>query len=137
MAMNKKERDALVAAQRDARLARALTWATQHLGDLEPDIPVPVAGAGKKTFGWVVRGHGIESRVYFAASSSIAHYVGNEGEVRRWAGGSRDYSGSQGGIVLHSTRLRALLAARQALEIRFAAALSAVDEQINAEREAS
>lgn len=138
MAMNKKEQAAFDAAQREAKLARALSWSTpMHSGPIEPDVLVP--DIGKVTRGWVVRSvvtFGVNYYcVEMAASKANAHITSSDKDrIERWIKGGGYVSGSQKGIPLHSTKLRAWMSARRMAELDSAKVLLRIDEEIEAER---
>lgn len=121
MAMTKAERAAFDAAQADARIARALRWSEPT----EPDLPIPTEGA---TSGWAFWPPTMPDvrQVEQAWSERTAHGYGVQRTPWR--------SGSQNGVPLYSTRLRALLALRGAYERVFAHVLDGIDAEIAKER---
>lgn len=116
MALNKKEREQLVALQREAAEARALRWSDYPE---EKDVPIPT-GSGK-TLGWSITTHvgGYQPPHAFESWSSAIHH-GTPG----LSGGSQDP------IRQYSTKLKALWALRRHLERKFARMLADIDAQI-------
>ena len=112
MPMNKKEQ---------AKLEEALTAAAlRYTAPVERDVPKPTEGESQ---GFVFYGaSGDSSRVEELKSGSTSH----------WPVGSK-YSGSQGGISMYSTRLRALKALRCEAEREYARRLRNIDIQIERE----
>ena len=97
-------------------LHAALRWSDDT--DLLPDVPPPsIMYPPELTTGWVFNTY--TRTVEVACSSAISHTVGQTDRVR-----------SQGPRSLYSTRIRALLALRSALEHEFAAALAKIDALI-------
>tara|TARA_R100001510_G_scaffold25356_1_gene22240 strand:- start:338 stop:757 length:420 start_codon:yes stop_codon:yes gene_type:complete len=96
-------------------VVRALRWTDAQT---MRDVPKP-RGEGMTT-GWNYNSH---TRVAMPMwSTSVTHGHGHERK-----------SGSQQGIALFSTKLRALRALRRAVEVDCARKLAAIDEQIRAE----
>ncbi len=124
MAMNKKEREALEAAERQARVNRALRWSDYSV---ERDVPPPTSGHGTTlSRGWdamlILGGfRSITTGVGKKCSSSISHGIG-------W-----EKTSTQNPISLYSTRLKALCAQRVLAERAFAEMLADIDEAIAAE----
>ena len=121
MAMNKKERDALETAQREARINRALRWSdyTTKRDVLPPD------SYRELSKGWDARFYkGCDDPlrpVHKACSSSVYHGVG-------W-----EKTSIQQPKLLYSTRLKALQAQRAMAERVFAEMLAEIDEAIEQE----
>ena len=129
--MNKKEKAALAAALKQAALSHALRWSVPLGAEIAPDVPVPEVFASG-TAGWMasparMMGH------YDSPSESVEAMESTSGGHGRAGSQSR----SQGGIALHSSRLRALRALRHGMEVLFARKLAAVDEEIAREAAAS
>ena len=120
MAMTQKER-AAVDAEREALLTRLALRFTEPV---LPDVPRPDSGQ-KRTKGFLYRGSlssvsNVEATP--ACSSSVFH-----------SSRSNTETDSQGGRALYSTRLRALKALRNELEIQAANRLRYLDTIIEAE----
>lgn len=116
MAMTKKERAGFDAALEKARILGALRWTEKVLPDIQPPVP---CSAEKLTTGFYAHAHELNYRVSEACSSSIYHGIG-----------STTKTNSQRPIWLHSTRLRALKAARSEMEKAAAKALAELDKEI-------
>lgn len=119
MAMTKKEREEFDAAIKKARIYGALRWTTK----VDPDVPPPVNGSpyGALSKGFAISGWD-DLRIEKACSSSIGRGIGRD-----------DKTTSQNPMALYSTRIRALRAARNMLENRFAEKLSLLDAAIEDE----
>jgi hypothetical protein len=117
MAMTKKERAAFDALEKQLRTVAALRWTSA----IAPDVDPPTA-SGDETCGWITNAY--TATVSPAWSGVVCHGIGvfSRKEARS--------SGSQRSVCLHSTKLRALQALRHEMECKFAAALAAVDKQI-------
>jgi hypothetical protein len=100
MAMNKAEKAALEAAQREARLRELIVLKPPIL----PDIPAPVSG-GKAIRGYAFNVYSSHLNVGYYESTITGHYSLNEA-------GKRIGSGSQQVIALYSTRELAYEAAK-------------------------
>ena len=117
MSMTKKEQ---------AYFEQLLTVAAlRYTADIKPDVPVP-DGSSKESKGFMFYG---ESSMYphveEIVSSSVYHRRAGHG------------SGSQGGIALYSTRLRALKAMRREAEKQYAHKLRDIDCMIEKEEKES
>lgn len=121
MAMNKKETAALEAAEREARIARALRWSDAT--DVPPDMPIP-SGSVRFSTGWELNAH--TSQVTRAWSEINLH---GAGEYER---PSRLRHASQEGILLYSTEERALRALRVIVERASAEQLADIDRRLAA-----
>lgn len=123
MAMNKKEQKLL----EDMKVRAALRWTFDYDAPLLEDVPKPDPG----------------SDVRYVEGWSVHSYLGHPGvspSWSRWGAHGRDhegdqvrYGGSQGGIDQFSSKLLALRALRQRLELKVAEMLHAVDVQIEEE----
>jgi hypothetical protein len=117
MAMNKKEREAHEAALNQLRIQGALRFTTK----VEFDVPPPLMNS--ETQGW--RKNSVSMVVDRGWSESVAH---GSGESRKTS-----HSGSQGCQWLYSTKLLALKALRNAIEMKAAEQLAAIDLRIEQE----
>lgn len=120
MAMNKSEK-ALVEG---LKIRLALRFTDDAAG---PDIPIPQNAWLPKqiVYGYSIIGSGMSLRVSESHSLSSSH--------TKSEGGCKNETRSQGGICQFSTRLRALKALRNMLEIECAMALRKIDIQIEKE----
>lgn len=121
MAMNKKEREAHEAALKQLRIQGALRFTTK----VEFDVPPPQAGG--LTSGWQKNAYSMV--VERGWSRSASH---GSGETR-----PADTSGSQCCQWLYSTKLLALKALRNAIEMKAAEQLAAIDLRIEQEEYAN
>jgi hypothetical protein len=118
MKLSKTQQRILAARQDAERIRVALCW-TEDAGG--PDIPPPEGYGDELTRGYVFNAY--TDRVDVACSSGGAHAIGRT-----------DKTTSQRPIPLYSTRRRALLALRNAVEQECAERLARIDAQIEAER---
>lgn len=125
MAMNKKELASFEALKVQSLANRALRWSDY---DNEPDMPVPKE-VREYANGWSINIY--TGTVYPTWSGVAIHGTREEGEiVDSDSRHSRGMGGSQNGIRQFSTKKRALMALRRALEHKFAEQLAAVDKNI-------
>ena len=119
MAMTKKEAAAHKEEIDKLKLRLALCWTPK----VEPDVLAPSLSDFPSRVslvkGWLPMGQFAEP----ACSSRVHHGTGSTIETR-----------SQGSRNLYSTRLLALMAARNELELRFARELMSMDARIEAEK---
>jgi hypothetical protein len=132
MAMNKREKAALAAAELAARVNQALRWsmpAPWREEAVGKDLPPP-STFGDHTLGWSINLHrilsgysgGLDSHaVYSSWSSTGGHGTGHEDPGKH---------GSQRACSQYSTRLRALRALRCELEQWAAERLEKIDQMI-------
>jgi len=123
MAMNKKEKAAMAALERNI----SLRWSDPTNEELMPDLPEPQYG-GTTVLGWTVNYHkmradGLCGAVHATTSESASHHSGHTPKAH----------GSQGPIAQHSTRLRALRALRRQVERQSAKQLALIDIEMRAE----
>ena len=121
MAMTKKEKALLESLENELRLAKAFRFTDK----VNPDVLAPLPGEsfGKLVTGYLIVGEqGDNPRVEVACSSSIHHSAGRN-----------DRTTTQGPRNLFSTRLLALKAMRNIVEIRFASMLAEIDRKIELE----
>jgi hypothetical protein len=117
MAMTKKEKEYVENLEKELRIRAALVWTPK----VEEDLPPPIPGSGGETSGWVYNRYNL--RVDTAWSSSVSHGTGYT---------SRKHSSyaSQKSIPLFSTRLLALKALRNEVELDAAMKLAEIDKLI-------
>jgi hypothetical protein len=115
MAMTKKEQAAYDAMAKSVAIAKALRW-TPVVG---LDVPPPKPGDtfNKVVKGWSFNEYNLEANP--SCSSCIYHSIRND-----------EKTDSQNPISQYSTRLRALQAMRNSMELKFAKELAEVDEMI-------
>ena len=123
MAMNKKERQELEDAKRQLETALALRWSEKADG---PDLRIPEHSYGAEGLvkGFLFCESGDNPRVEPACSDSAHHSFGRD-----------DRTTTQGARHLFSTRMLALRALRNAVEVRCAKLLAEVDWKIAAEKQ--
>lgn len=115
MAMNKKERKLI----EDLQAALSLRWTDK----VEKDVPIPKSCDG------LVIGYTYNSYVLRAersCSDSVHHALGRT-----------DRTTSQRGIAMYSSKLLALMAMRNEVELRIAKELRDIDRLIEAEKQAT
>ena len=108
-------------AERAAIARAAALCAVRLTADVEPDVPPPSINerGNRLTVGWIAYGHGDYPRAVPGCSSSVHHGAGRT-----------DRTSSQNAIALHSTKSRALRAARRMVEIRMGGILAKLDADI-------
>lgn len=117
--MNKKEQAAVQSLKDQLALWKALRWTEK----VEPDMPVPDSYSALAVGYTTLGGSSDSARVEPSCSSSVFH-----------AWGRQDKTDTQQGIRQHSTRLRALKALRNEVEIACARRLVRIDEMIGKEQ---
>ncbi len=113
--LSKKRQEEIARAEHEARVRAALRWTEEASG---PDVEVP-------TYGGLATGYLFNaylSRVNEACTSSGLHSAYRNGRTT-----------TQGARRLFSTRLRALLALRNAVERECAERLAGIDRMIEGE----
>lgn len=116
MAMNKKEQQAFAEMQQQVALAKALRWTEP----VQPDVMPPTGNELRK--GFLFNSYIGGPRVDKACTSAVHH-----------AFGQNDKTTTQQARCLYSTRLLALKALRHELELKCAAILLGIDQQIDKE----
>lgn len=115
MAMNKREAKEMEDLKRELRMAKALSWTVS----VRPDVAPPDCFG--ITTGYLFNSYSVTVSV--ACSSSTGH-----------AHGKNDKTTTQGSRWLYSTKLLALQAMRNELEVGFAKKLAEVDLEIEKEQ---
>lgn len=118
MAMNKKEREAFDLITKEAELNRALRWSDYPS---QYDLPIPDHGSGYVN-GWSINTY--SASVFESWSLSVSHGHGHISP------GEKHSSASQNGIAQYSTKEKACMALRRAMERKYATVLADIDYMI-------
>lgn len=118
MAMNKKEQADFDLITKEAKINRALRWSDYPS---EYDLPVPKHDSDYVN-GWSINTY--NASVFESWSKSISH---GSGHIIQ---GERHSRASQNGIAQYSTKEKAYMALRRALERKYATELADIDFMI-------
>lgn len=124
MTMNKTEQKRLDDAEQAARINRALRWSPEPV----PTRDLPPGEMNAPSLGWNVNRHrAYDGAVFKAWSDETRHGEGHPTLAQLRGQG---FTGSQRGIALYSTKLRALQALRCEVEMDAAQRLASIDAMI-------